>query len=150
MDAVTYSSAQVIDFIHRNAIPLRLPYDHKPLADSFKVEKTPCLIILDEDGNEHHRANGFLAPEEIIATIRLGMAKTGYNRQSYDLAIQVLDELLEDHSTSNSSAEAIYVRGLCRYKSTHDYRYLKDAYQQLALSFPKSEWTMRTFHYRLL
>ena len=150
MDAVTYSSAQVIDFIHRNAIPLRLPHDHGPLADAFKVEKTPCLIILDQDGNEHHRANGFLAPEELIAVIRLGMAKTLYNHQTYDLAIQVLDELLEDHPTSDSYAEAIYVRGLCRYKRTHDSGHLKETYQQLALAFPKSEWTMRAYHYRLL
>ena len=150
MDAVTYSSAQVIDFIHRNAIPLRLAYDHKPLADSFKVEKTPCLIILDQDGNEQHRANGFISPVEFIATIRLGIAKTRYNRQGYDLAIQVLDKLLEDHPASDSSPEAIYLRGLCRYMSTHDYGHLKDAYEQLALAFPKSEWTMRAFHYRLL
>lgn len=150
MDAVTYSSAQVIDFIHRKAIPLRLPYDHKPLADSFKVVKTPCLIILDQDGNEHHRANGFLPPEEIIAAIRLGIAKTQYNRHSYDLALRVLDQLLEEHFTSNSAAEAVYVRGLCRYKRTHDYGHLKETYEQLALSFPKSEWTMRAFQYRLL
>jgi hypothetical protein len=150
MDAVTYSSAQVIDFIHRNAIPLRLAYDHKPLADAFKVERTPCLVILDQEGNEHHRANGFLAPEELIAVIRLGMAKTLYNHQTYDLAIQVLEELLEEHPRSDSSSEAIYVRGLCRYKRTHDSGHLKETYQQLALAFPKSEWTMRAYHYRLL
>lgn len=150
MDAVTYSSAQVIDFIHRNTIPLRLAYDHKPLSDSFKVEKTPCLIILDQDGNEQHRANGFQPPVEFIAAIRLGIAKTRYNRQSYDLAFQALNELLEDNPTSDSSAEAIYLRGLCRYKSTHDYGHLKDAYEELVLAFPKSEWTMRAFHYRLL
>jgi hypothetical protein len=79
MDAVTNSSTEVIDFLQRQAIPLRLPHDHKPLADAFKVEKRPCRIILDQDGHEHHRSVGFLSPEELIATIRLGMAKTLYD-----------------------------------------------------------------------
>lgn len=85
-----------------------------------------------------------------MAVILLGVAKTRYDLGRYDSSIEILDQLLEEHSTSKAAPEAIFLRGLCRYTSTHDFGHLKEAYEQLALAFPKNEWTMRAFRYRLL
>jgi hypothetical protein len=47
MDAVTYPKPAVIRYISENLIPLRVPHDHKPLAERFQVKWTPALIMLD-------------------------------------------------------------------------------------------------------
>ena len=62
-------------FIQENLIPLRVAYDHKPLSADFKVKWTPTLVTLDPDGTEHHRTVGFLGPEELIASLMLGIAQ---------------------------------------------------------------------------
>ncbi len=150
MDAVTYPSAMVVAFIEENLVPLRLPYNHEPLAGTFGVQETPCLILLDGDGIEHHRTTGFLPPEELIAAIQLGKAKILQDRGVFDEALKLLDLLLAEQPKSGSAPEALYQRGLCLYKSTHDSRYLKEVYEQLKKNYPDSDWTRRSARYRLL
>ncbi len=150
MDAVTYPSAMVTTFIEKNVVPLRLPYNHEPLAQVFNVQETPCLILLDGDGSEHHRASGFLSAEELIATIQLGKAKLLHDRGAFDDAVKHLNLLLAEQPKSGSAPEALYERGRCLYKSTHDPIHLKEVYEQLKANYPDSVWTTRAARYRLL
>ena len=71
MDAVTYPQAKVIQFITDEMIPLRIPSDHKTLADDFGIKRTPALITLDNNGKEHHRTVGFMEADELIASLNL-------------------------------------------------------------------------------
>lgn len=150
MDAVTYPSNEVGAFLREKVIALRLPHDHKPLAEEFGVTQTPCLILLDREGAERHRATGFLPPEEFLAAMQLGFAKIEVHRRDFSAAEELLDELLQAHPGSLSAPEAITVRGLCRFENTNDPHHLKRAYEKLKSEFPQSEWTRRTFRYRLL
>jgi hypothetical protein len=150
MDAVTYPSLEVADFVRNRVIPLRLPHDHKPLADEFGVFETPCLVLLDGKGTEHHRITGFQAPEDFLAGMHLGFAKIEYDRGDFGKAVEFLDGLLALYPGSGPSPEAIYVRGLSLYRQENDPVHMKKAYEQLKSRFPGSEWTRRTFQYRLL
>jgi hypothetical protein len=150
MDAVTYPSTEVSALLRDRVVLLRLPHDHKPLADEFVVNRTPCLILLDGRGAEHHRITGFQTPEDFLATMHLGFAKIEYDRRAYGRAAELLDRLLALHPGSGSSPEALYVRGLSLYREKSDPIHLKRAYEQLKSQFPGSEWTRRTFQYRLL
>jgi outer membrane protein assembly factor BamD (BamD/ComL family) len=105
---------------------------------------------LDPDGKEHHRTVGFLSPEELIPSLMLGMAKCDFDRERFAEAISGLEELLVKYPRSDSAPEAIYVRGVSRYKSTHDAKPLKEAYEELQQEYPSSEWTKRASPYRLL
>ena len=150
MDAVTYPEAKVIGFINENMIPLRVPFDAEPLCSDFNVKWTPTLITLDSHGKEHHRTVGFLAPEELIPSLLLGMAKSYFETDRFDEALKSIEKLLEQYPKSDSSPEAIYLRGVCGYKSTKDPKPLKEAYEKLSAEHPSSEWTKRAFPYRLL
>ncbi|NVM57223.1 MAG: tetratricopeptide repeat protein [Desulfobacterales bacterium] len=150
MDAVTYPDAKVIAFISENMIPLRVPFDAEPLCSDFNVKWTPTLITLDSHGKEHHRTVGFLAPEELIPSLLLGMAKSYFETDRFDEALKSIEKLLEQYPKSDSSPEAIYLRGVCGYKSTKDPKPLKEAYEKLSAEHPSSEWTKRAFPYRLL
>ncbi len=149
MDAVTYPDKKVVNFIALNLIPLRVPAD-APTADKFRVKWTPTLVILDPDGNEHIRSVGFLPPDELIPWLLLGMARVHFELDRFPEAIQVFDRLLSDFPLSLSAPEAIFYRGVSGYKSTHEAKPLKEAYEKLQARFPSSEWAKKSLPYRLL
>jgi len=150
MDAVTYPENKVADFIIKNLIPLRIPSDAKPHSADFKITWTPTLIVLDQEGKEHHRTVGFLSPEELIPALLLGMAKTRFDQQQYAEALSVIQELLDTCPGSDAAPEALFLKGVSGYKSTHDPKPLKEAYERLQAQYPSSEWTKKAYPYRLL
>jgi tetratricopeptide (TPR) repeat protein len=150
MDAVTYPAANVAEFIQKEMVPLRLQFNAQPFATDFNVQWTPTLITLDVDGKEHHRTVGFLSAEELIPSLLLGIAKYHFDKERFDEAISSLDKVLKDYPKSDSAPEAIYLRGVSKYKSTHDPKPLKGAYEQLQANYSSSEWTRRAYPYRLL
>jgi hypothetical protein len=150
MDAVTYPNNGVVEFIQKHMIPLRVAFDDKPLSVDFSIKWTPTLLTLDSDGKEHQRTVGFIPPEELIPSLMLGIARSDFDRDKFSEALLILDKLLADYPKSNSAPEAVYLRGVCRYKSTHDPKPLKGAYEQLQANYPSSEWTTRAYPYRLL
>jgi hypothetical protein len=150
MDAVTYPDKAVVRFVEEHVIPLRVPFDEKPLADDFNVKWTPTLVILDPDGTEHHRTTGFQPPEEMPPMIMLGTGKTYFELGQFQEADRRLNELLSAYPSSNWAPEAIYFRAVARYKKTNEAGPLKEAYEILQMEYPNSEWTNRAAPYRLL
>ena len=150
MDAVTYPNENVIEFIQKNMIPLRVAFDAQPLATDFNLKWTPTLITLDADGKEHQRTVGFSPPEELIPSLLLGIAKSYFDRERFSEALSTLDKLIKDYPNSDSVPEALYLQGVSKYKSTHNPKPLKEAYEQLQAKYPSSEWTKRAYPYRLL
>jgi tetratricopeptide (TPR) repeat protein len=150
MDAVTYPAASVTEFIQKEMVPMRIQFNAQPFATDFNVQWTPTLITLDVNGKEHHRTVGFLSAEELIPSLMLGIAKCHFDQERFDEAISSLDKLLTEYPKSDSAPEAIYLRGVSKYKSTHDPKPLKGAYEQLQANYPSSEWTRRAYPYRLL
>jgi tetratricopeptide (TPR) repeat protein len=150
MDAVTYPDDKVGSFLKDRVIPVRVLYNHKPLADDFNVQWTPTIVTLNEEGKESHRTVGFLAPEELIPSLLLGIGKSLFEGGRFEEAISAFDELLSEYPKSDSAPEAIYLRGVSLYKNTHDAKPLKGAYEKLAAEYPDTQWTKRAYPYRLL
>lgn len=150
MDAVTYPDEAVIKFIGTRVIPLRVAFDHKPLSEDFNVKWTPTLVTLDSDGKEHHRTVGFLHPEDLIASLLLGIGKAHFERGEFTEAIAAFEKLLADYPKTHSAAEAIFFRGVARYKGTHEAKPLREAYDKLTAEYPTSEWAQRAHPYRLI
>lgn len=150
MDAVTYPEERIVAFIAGQLVPVRVPFDAQPLAREFKIKWTPVQVILDPEGTEHHRAMGFLAPDEFIPCLLLGIGKMDFDLDRYDESLAIFAKILADYPKSDSVAEAIYLAGVCRYKRTGDPKPLKETYERLAREYPGSEWTKRAAPYRLL
>ena len=149
MDAVTYPEDKVVEFLGQNVIPLRIPFND-PLATEFNVKWTPTLVILDPQGKEHHRTVGFLDAEGLIASLLLGIGKTCFETEEFDYAIANLDKIIASYPKSGSAPEAIFLRGVAQFKSTHDPKPLKALYEKLVAEYPGSEWTGRAYPYRLI
>jgi len=149
MGAVSYPDPKVASFITKKMIPLQVLSDN-PLAAEFNVTWTPTLIVLDTDGKEHYRTVGFLPPEELIPSLLLGMAKVDFDQERFTDAMAKLDTLLKEYPGSDAAPEAVFILGVCGYKSSHDPKPLKDAYERLNAEYPSSKWTKRAHPYSLL
>lgn len=150
MDAVTYPDNEVINFITEKFVPLRVPADAEPLAGNFRITWTPTIIVLDFYGKEHYRSVGFLSPEELVPSLLLGMAKLDFDMNEHNDAILHLNTLLHSYPKSAAAPEGVYLRGVSRYKGSHQAQALKDAYEQLKSEYPESEWARRAQPYSLL
>ena len=150
MGAVTYPNEKVAEFVEKHMVPIQVMFNAQPLATDFKVKWTPTVITLDEEGNEHHRTVGFLSPEEFIPSLMLGMGKAHFDREKFEGAMALFDRLLKDYPKSDAAPEAVYLRGVAQYKSSHNAKPLKEAYEKLQAEYPSSEWTKRAQPYRLL
>ena len=78
------------------------------------------------------------------------MAKVDYDADRFDAALAHLDRVLTEAPKSDAAAEAIYLRGVCGYKTSGDPSPLKAAWERLQAEYPGSEWTRRAYPYRLL
>jgi hypothetical protein len=149
MGAVTYPNSEVASFISEKMVPLQVLSDN-PLATEFNITWTPTLIVLDSAGKEHSRTVGFLPPDELIPSLLLGMAKTDFDGDRFADAMAKLNTLLKEFPGSSAAPEAVFILGVCGYKSSHNPQPLKDAYQRLKTEYPSSEWVKRAHPYSLL
>jgi len=127
-----------------------MQFDAQPYSTEYNIKWTPTLVTLDPDGKEHHRTTGFLAPEEVVPSLMLGIAKSHFDLEQFTEAIATIEALLKDYPKSDSAPEAIYIKGVSQYKSTNDPKPLKAAYEQLKTEHPSNEWTKRAYPYSLL
>jgi len=150
MDSVTYPNDKVIEFVQEEVVPLRVPFDAKPLSDDFNVQWTPTLVILDSKGREHHRTTGFLPPEEFIPMVLVGIGKIQFDDGEFSKAISRMNKVLAEYPESDSAPEAVYYRGVSRYKDTEKPDPLKEAYEILRTQYASSPWAKKAAPYRLL
>ncbi len=150
MGAVTYPDSRVAEFINSRMIPVQLMHDAQPYASDYNVKWTPTILTLDENGKEHHRIVGFLPPDEFIPALLLGFAKMNFDRDEFDEALSDIEKLLSAYPKSSAAPEAVYLRGVIQYKTTHKPEKLKEILEQLRRDYPSSEWAKRATPYGLL
>ena len=111
---------------------------------------TPTLIILDANGDEHHRFVGFLPPEDFIGQMILGKGKAEFNFEDLEQAIQCFQELLVRYPKTDAAPEAQYYLGVTKYKASHDPKELKSNLEILQRDYAGSEWTKKAQVYALI
>lgn len=150
MDATTFPDPAVENFITDRMVPLHAQAGTSTLAADFRVVWTPTLLVLDFYGREHQRTVGFIPPEEMVPYLLLGIGKTALDRGQHNEAVLQLNTLLNGYPKSVVAPEAVYLRGVSRYKSSQSATALKDIYQQLSAEYPESEWTRRAQPFTML
>lgn len=150
MDQVTFPHLEVANFLTDKMIPLRAPVGAKTLAVDFRVVWTPTLIVLDYYGKEHQRTVGYLPPDEMVPSLLLGIGKVGLDNDQFSEAVMRFNTLINGYPRSAAAPEAVYLRAVARYKSSHAASALKDAYRQLLSEYPANEWTRRAEPFTLL
>ena len=150
MGAVTYPDSRVAEFVVGRMIPVQLLFDAQPYASQYNIKWTPTMIVLDAEGKEHHRIVGFLPPDEFVPGLLLGIAKVSFDRDDLEGALPDLEKIVSSYPRSAAAPEAMYLRGVVQYKTTHKAEPLKEAFEQLKRDYPSSEWAKRAMPYGLL
>ena len=150
MEEVTFPDTEVANFITDRMIPLRAEISSSRLVSDFRVVWTPTLVVLDLYGKEYQRTLGFLPPNDLVPSLLLGIGKVAFESGQYSESVIQFNTLLNGHPTSAFAPEAVYLRGVARYKSSHTPGALKECYQQLLAQYPDSDWTRRAEPYSLL
>ena len=120
------------------------------MVSRFSVKWTPTVVVLDPNGDEHHRFIGFLPPEDFIGQLILGKGKTEFNLENFDEAIQCFQELLVRYPKTDAAPEAQYYLGVAKYKASHDPKELKSNLEILQREYPVSEWAKKAQVYALI
>jgi thioredoxin-related protein len=139
MDAVTYPNKEVIDFINSNMIAVRVVSNQRQLFREFKIRFTPTLITLDAGGTELQRTAGFMPPEELIPSLMLVIGKADLERGKFAQAIPRFEKVVSEYPKSASAPEAVFYMGVAQYQKTHDSKFLKKAYEELAAQYLQNQ-----------
>jgi|BarGraNGADG00312_2_1021985.scaffolds.fasta_scaffold12803_1 thioredoxin-related protein len=145
MGAVTYPSAEVVDYVTGNFIPWRVDWSTETeLVTRYHVNWTPTTIFLDMKANEHFRSYGFLPPEKFLEAMVYARAKTAFETSRYGDACELYSKMVNDFPDCEDAPKALYFRAVAHYKQTEDDLHLQHGALELMAKFPQSQWTMRS------
>jgi TolA-binding protein len=130
--------------VTRQFVPAKVHIkEQKPVFERFGAHWTPTQLILDEDGAEQHRIEGFLPAEDFLAQLELGLAKRHFKHQEFGEAATLFRSLCERSQGAGAAAEACYWAGVAAYKADSDASHLKETAAVLRRRYPDSEWARK-------
>jgi TolA-binding protein len=139
-----YPDAEVSELIAGNFVPVRFDVrkDPQPM-ERFGANWTPTILILDSDGNERHRIEGFLPKDDFLAQIKLGLAHAAFVAKRFGEAERRFREIVEQHPDSESAPEAQYWAGVSKYKGTGNGAALGETAQAFQQRYQDSQWAKK-------
>jgi TolA-binding protein len=99
--------------------------------------------VLDENGKERHRIEGYLPKEEFAAQLLLGLARVSFMQKKWVDAEKLYAEILEKYPNSDAAPEAVYWKAVSHYKATNDHTVLGDVPKTLQEKYPDSVWAKK-------
>ncbi|MEZ5374139.1 MAG: hypothetical protein R2704_15705 [Microthrixaceae bacterium] len=145
---MTYPDESVQTTIARYFEPVQIDTQDGTEATAAAVRKfrqvwTPDLRILDAEGVELYRWNGYLPPSEYVAQLLAGRAHA-LLRSGLDAdAAEAYQDVLRRFPTSFVAPEAAYFAAVAAYRGSGDPPDLIDNWQQLQRRYPDSTWRVR-------
>ncbi len=118
--------------------------EHPSYFHRFDAVWTPTILILDSDGKERMRIEGYLPKEEFRAQLEMGLARVAFMKKKWADAEQRYADVLERYPASKAAPEALYWKGVTRYKATNDHTLLGVLPPQFKEKYPDSIWAMKT------
>jgi hypothetical protein len=143
-----YPDERVARFIEENFLPARVhvkkqPEDFRRLGQRYNSQWTPTLLVLDPDGTERHRVEGFLPAEDLLAQLLLGLGHSAFARQQWDEAERRFREVVDRFPGTEAAPEALYWAGVTRYKAKGDATALADTAREFKRRYQGSSWAKK-------
>ena len=105
------------------------PDEFKRLGARYGVQWTPTTLVIDANGEEQHRIEGFLPADDFLSQLALGRAKAAFAASDFQTAERLFREIVDRSPKADAAAEALYWAGVSRYKATGDAAALKEKAQ---------------------
>ena len=131
-------------FVTETFVPVKIHIKEQPAVfERFKVQWTPTILVLDPDGTERHRFEGFLPLDDFLAQLHLGLARAAFERKQFDEAEKRFREIVQQFPKTDAAPESVYWAAVSNYKATGKPDALGQAAQQLKTGYPESVWTKK-------
>ena len=139
-----YPDERVAQFINTHFVPIKIHIKEHPEGfERFGAQWTPTLIILDPEGKERYRFEGYLPADDFLAQLELGLAKSAFAREQFGEAEQLFREIARQYPKSDAAPEAVYWAGVSQYKVTHNPAPLAAAARELKERYPERSWAKK-------
>jgi tetratricopeptide (TPR) repeat protein len=148
-----YTDPRVIELVEKSFVPLRVHVkqnaaDFKRLGERFGAQWTPTVVIVDPDGQERHRIEGFLPADDFLPQLVLGLAHTAFAAGDYAAAASLFERVVKSHPSSDAAPEAQYWEGVSRYKASGDAAALKETARRFTERFQDTSWAKKASVWR--
>lgn len=139
-----YPEPRVAEFVAKTFNPVRLHVKTHPEAmGRFAVNWTPTVMVLDANGKEQYRIEGFLPPDDFLGQLKLGAAHEAFKNGRFDEAEKRFRDVLENLPKTEAAAEAQYWAGVSKYKGSGDGSALKATADAFKTRYADSPWAKR-------
>ena len=118
--------------------------EHPVYFHRFDAVWTPTVLILDSNGVERFRLEGYLPREEFRAHLELALARLAFMSKEWAEAERRYAAVLEKYPESKAAPEALYWKGVSNYKATNDHTVLGELPGQFRGKYPDSSWALKT------
>jgi TolA-binding protein len=105
---------------------------------------TPSVLVLDPNGEERYRLEGYLPTNEFRAQLELALARVAFMSKDWAEAERRYSDVLDRYSESEAAPEALYWKGVSHYKATNDHTILGQLPQMFRDKYPDSIWGLKT------
>lgn len=109
----------------------------------FGVDWTPTILILDPDGQERHRIEGFLPNDDFLAQLHLGLAHAAFTAGKFEQAAEGFEKIVRELPGTDAAPEAQYWAGVAKYKATGSAEALKATADAFAQRYSDSTWAKK-------
>ncbi len=96
------------------------------------------MLVLDTDGRERFRIEGYLPKNEFRAQLEMALARIAAMHKRWKDAEQRYAAIVERYGDTAVGAEALYWRDVAKYSQTHEHGPLQSVARELAEKFPDS------------
>ena len=102
------------------------------------------MVILDPNGEERYRLEGYLPKDEFRAQLEMGLARVAFMSKDFATAENKYAAVLDRYPDSKVAPEALYWKGVSHYKATNDHTVLGQLPEQFEQKYPNSIWALKS------
>lgn len=117
--------------------------EHPAYFHRFDAVWTPTVLVMDSDGVERLRIEGYLPKDEFRAHLEMGLARVAFMHKRWADAERMFAQVLERYPETKVAPEAVYWRGVSHYKRTNDHTVLGQVADEFKEKYQDSVWAQK-------
>ena len=117
--------------------------EHPAWFHRFDALWTPSVLLLDAEGKERARVEGYLPNQEFVAALEDGLGRIAFAHKNYADAERWYGDVLTRFAKTHAAPEAMYWRAVAHYRATNDHTALEKVAGDLRNTYPNSVWAMK-------
>jgi len=110
----------------------------------FDAVWTPTVLLLDSEGKERVRLEGYLPNRDFVAALIGGLGRIAFVQKKYADAERWYGDAVSRFGDSHFAPEAMYWQAVALYKATNDHAVLARAAEELRSTYPSSMWASKS------